>query len=48
MSRLDELIQELCPDGVEYKTIQEVCVNICSGGTPKHLYLIIMAEISLG
>ena len=35
MSRLDELIQELCPDGVEYKTIQEVCVNICSGGTPK-------------
>ena len=35
MSRLDELIQELCPNGVEYKTIQEVCVNICSGGTPK-------------
>lgn len=35
MSRLDELIQELCPDEVEYKTIQEVCVNICSGGTPK-------------
>ena len=35
MSRLEELIQELCPNGVEYKTIQEVCVNICSGGTPK-------------
>lgn len=24
MSRLDELIQELCPDGVEYKKIEEV------------------------
>ena len=31
----DELLEALCPDGVEYKTIQEVCVNICSGGTPK-------------
>ncbi len=31
----NELIQKLCPNGVEYKTIQEVCVNICSGGTPK-------------
>ena len=25
MSRLDELIAELCPDGVEYKTIGELC-----------------------
>ena len=25
MSRLDELIKELCPDGVEYKTVGEVC-----------------------
>lgn len=24
MSRLDELIQERCPDGVEYKTLSEV------------------------
>jgi type I restriction enzyme S subunit len=24
MSKLDELIQELCPDGVEYKTLEEV------------------------
>lgn len=24
MSRLDELIQELCPDGVEYKTLGEL------------------------
>ena len=25
MSRLDELIAELCPDGVEYKELNEVC-----------------------
>lgn len=24
MSRLDELIKELCPDGVEYKKLKEV------------------------
>lgn len=24
MSRLDELIQELCPDGVEHKELQEI------------------------
>lgn len=25
MSKLDELIKELCPDGVEYKRFDEVC-----------------------
>lgn len=25
MSKLEELIKELCPDGVEYKTIREIC-----------------------
>ena len=30
MSRLDELIQELCPDGVEYVKIKELC-NISRG-----------------
>lgn len=24
MSRLEDLIQELCPDGVEYKSIREI------------------------
>lgn len=24
MTKLDELIQELCPDGVEYKELQEI------------------------
>lgn len=30
MSRLDELIQELCPDGVEYRTLGELA-NISRG-----------------
>ena len=31
MSKLDELIQELCPDGVEYKTLGELCNTITTG-----------------
>ncbi len=30
MSKLDELIEKLCPNGVEYKTIKEIC-NITRG-----------------
>ena len=33
MSRLDELIAELCPDGVEYKKISECC-SLVKGNTP--------------
>lgn len=36
MSRLDELIKELCPDGVEYKTLGEVA-TIKNGKDYKHL-----------
>lgn len=25
MSRLNELIQELCPDGVEYRRLGQIC-----------------------
>lgn len=32
MSRLEELIQELCPDGVEYKKVKEVFKRL--KGTP--------------
>ena len=32
MSKLDELISELCPDGVEFKTIKEVYTRL--KGTP--------------
>ena len=31
MSRLDELIAEFCPNGVEYKTIDEIAVDIYRG-----------------
>ncbi|MCL2356473.1 MAG: restriction endonuclease subunit S [Defluviitaleaceae bacterium] len=34
MSRLDRLIAELCPGGVEFVTIEQVCEKISSGGTP--------------
>lgn len=33
MSKLDELIQEMCPDGVEYKTLGEI-FDIRNGYTP--------------
>ena len=33
MRRLEELIQELCPNGVEYKTIEELC-EVQNGYTP--------------
>ena len=31
MSKLDELIKELCPNGVEYKTLGEVAIDIYRG-----------------
>lgn len=31
MSRIEELIQKLCPDGVEYKTLEEVCSVVTDG-----------------
>ena len=33
MSRLDELIAELCPNGVEFKPLGEVC-RLVTGATP--------------
>lgn len=38
MNKLDELIQELCPDGVEYKTIGEI-TNISRGKVMSKDYL---------
>lgn len=31
MSKLEELIQKLCPNGVEYKTLGEIAVDIYRG-----------------
>ena len=35
MSRLERLIEELCPNGVEYKTLGSICTLITKGTTPK-------------
>ena len=32
MSKLDELIREYCPDGVEYKTLGEIA-DVSRGGS---------------
>ena len=37
MSRIDNLIAKLCPNGVEYKALEEVCSTISAGGDlPEH------------
>ncbi len=35
MSKLDDLINKLCPDGVEYKTVEQVTKSICTGLNPR-------------
>jgi len=32
---LDQLIDEYCPDGVEFARIEDICIEVSSGGTPK-------------
>lgn len=34
-NKIQKLLQSLCPNGVEYKTLGEVCERIFAGGTPK-------------
>ena len=34
MSKIDNLIQQYCPEGVEYVKLGELCIKVCSGGTP--------------
>lgn len=36
MSNLEELIERLCPDGVEYKTLGEICDIFTGGDLPKN------------
>lgn len=40
MSRLDKLISELCPDGVEYKTLGEIATEIYRGSGINDLRLL--------
>lgn len=39
MSKLDELIAELCPAGVEYKTLGEIS-TIVRGASPRPIKII--------
>lgn len=34
MNKLQQLIQQYCPNGVEWKTLGEIAENVSSGGTP--------------
>lgn len=34
MNKIEDLIKQYCPNGVEYKTIEEVCEKVFAGGTP--------------
>ena len=38
MSRLDELIAELCPDGVEYKTLDAITKSVTIGVNPRKFF----------
>lgn len=35
MSELENLMQTLCPDGVEYKSMQEIVKSISTGLNPR-------------
>ncbi len=35
MSKINDLIKKLCPNGVKYKILNDVCEKIYAGGTPK-------------
>lgn len=38
MSRLSEMIKELCPNGVEYRKLGEVCNLVAGGDVPKNRF----------
>lgn len=38
MSRLDELIAELCPDGVKYRKLEDVIISLTTGLNPRKFF----------
>lgn len=38
MSRLEELIAELCPDGVEYKLLEDIIISLNTGLNPRKFF----------
>ena len=49
MTRLNELINELCPDGVEYKALGDIATDVFRGsGIKRDEIAKIIAEIEVG
>lgn len=48
MTKLDELIQELCPDGVKYKALGEICKLVTGLPQVKRILLTGRTEQFLG
>ena len=48
MTKLDELIQELCPDGVKYKALGEICKLVTGATQVKRILLTGRTEQFLG
>jgi len=34
MNHIEKLLAELCPDGVEFRELGDICIKVTSGGTP--------------
>lgn len=45
MSKLNDLIAQLCPNGVEYKTIKEIATDIYRGSGMQELFFIEMVVL---
>ena len=46
MNKIEELIKEYCPDGVEYKELGEICISLPKGTLKKiaNIQLLILAK----
>ena len=44
MNKIDELVREMCPDGVEYKELGEICIITSGGDIPKENYSVTKTE----
>lgn len=47
MSKLDELIVELCPNGVEYKSLGEIATISRGGNFQKKISVIVESHVSI-
>ena len=38
MNKIEKMLKEMCPNGVEYKTLVELCIITAGGDVPKNNY----------